>query len=224
MRRRWVLGILIATAACGHQEEAKSTEPEQSTSVTLTLNKAPNLATSTKLAIFRTIEGRPQAVKVGDSVDHAFELFPQPTGAIAVGELPKDFNQSVFESKGWDFAAGKPAEAFGIISNAGRVVVALHQLQGTKEEGKEGQVRFATESFGNPTQPPVTQGPISYWFWEEGDQRYMICAIKKADDLYDVTVALGAQQAMDSLRMSVAAAKEDSEKAGPILEGLLKRA
>lgn len=215
------LAYLLAAAAlcgCGNQAQKQATSttaPIETTASDGPISPPPPsvVTASTKFFLGKMQDGHMETARVGDTVEHVFRVFPQPNSANASNDLPSEFKSGGYRGKGWDNLTSKPAEAFGVISHEDQCLLLMHQLNGTTQDGLDTQLNFAYENFGRPAQSEVQQGPISYWFWEDGGQRYMICAFNKGRGKIDATIVLGATATMDTLRMNKGAAQLDAKKA-----------
>lgn len=213
-----VLGFLLGGCGGGDKKDdagTSSASPDPQTSQPISTSAAPasqDLRTPTKLFLVKNIDGRQQKASIGDTVEHVLELFPQPPSAALNNDLPQELAGSGYRARGWDNPSARPGEAFGVISLNERAALMMRQLTRTTDDGLNTQIAIAEEAFGKSTLPPISEGPVSYWFWEDNKQRYMICAIRKGKTL-DLTLALGTWGLMDQLGMSHAAAQLDAKRA-----------
>lgn len=214
------LGLFVMVLAGCSAPEAKVEEPvAKKTDSDTVETPVPNrsrpvdLPMNGKLAFFRTQDGKIVKAQVGDSLEHVFSVFPKPPRAIDANELPAELKGRGLTAQGWDNPTGRPADAFATIMAGGRSGLLMRQLIRTTSDGLEAQIEIAKANFGEPTNKPISVGNIGYWFWEDSGQRYMICAIKHSEKDIDITVSLGTDELMNTLRMSPTAASADAKKA-----------
>jgi hypothetical protein len=127
------------------------------------------------------------SLKVGDSISKALQTFPEPTrGAYEIHDLPSQFDDS-FLAKGWETSTG---EGFGAVSQEGKVVGAIYELQNERSTSVDDFVRDELQGMA-PTQPKMIEGGgATYRFWHVKTQTVMIC-LMKTNQGEDLTLAMG---------------------------------
>jgi len=168
----------------------------------------PEEGVSSTLALWE--EGK--AVHVGDSEQHAFEVFPKPSKAVESSDLP---SQIVGKYKARSWSGG--SRGFGVITLEGRVVLALATYDNTTLEQVQRLVQEYTGAI--PEVAPRTVGVegSEYWFWELGTQRLMICESSDYKNRIGVALAVGDEKLMDALRMNPLFAAKDLSRANELL-------
>lgn len=200
-----LLGLIsLGLAACGPQGSA-GIDPEsmiaEKPKVKVSLGWIPE-------------EGAPMMVN-GDnrlhlhaSAEDAFRAFPRPKGAFDFFEDPP-LEGDTYVAKGWQ----NNVEAFGVLLVRNKVVLALRTIDNADAELVSTKLRTYEEAFA-PAKPDLVPGEFaSYWFWELGQARLMICNSHDAKMKGQLVIALGDVDVMNALRMSRPAASQDLTEA-----------
>ncbi|MEQ1823356.1 MAG: hypothetical protein ABL949_12675 [Fimbriimonadaceae bacterium] len=194
---RWFVRTLIGAAGCAAfcGCSAPTPAPQAISMPSIILPKtveAPDSLEATRLGLI----GDSDLLHVGDSLEQVEKLFPTPTGAVSVKELPAAFGPQ-YEAQGYD-TVGK---SLGAIMFEDKLALAMIYRSGVKAGEFATIVKSYQDRFGPPSQK-VGQGSITYSFWETGNQRLMVCvAIDEKNQLRNLTISIGHQTMMDSLRM-----------------------
>jgi|GEM_PF-3003023 len=191
---RVILATLLAAAAasgCAPDVDTPAPPKEAETAPAVNLT-ALSTDPSQAVGLFRG-DG---VVKVGDTWEKARALIPGPSTAYELHDLPKKLPEQ-FEVKGWETSEG---EGYGMILYQDRIVAAMYQLQGTKED--EVNEFYTSESKGmGPITPTTYVGNgLRFWFWKDDKTRQstMMCAQQKRRGI-DLTIAMGDDQILDVL-------------------------
>lgn len=153
-------------------------------------------------------------IVVGMTVDAAMGQIPKPDSAAAVNGMPLSLTDPPFNAKGWQ----NTSQGFGVISVDGRVGLAVRRLKVAPKNFVSAALEAQRKAVGG--EPPLTlsDGVVSYYFWERENQRVMINAVRLPDGNYSVTWAIGDITLMDHLHMNVKDAQTDMEEARKIRE------
>jgi len=143
-------------------------------------------------------------LRIHSTEDQAFEVFARPKNGFDFFE-ESPITGDDYVAKGWQSSV----ESFGVLSLRNKVVLAMYTLDYTSADQLSEKVRLYQEAF--PTiEPSVLPGDkASYWFWEVGRVRLMICASQDTKRKQQLVIALGDTDVMDALRMSTDAARLD---------------
>jgi hypothetical protein len=169
----------------------------------------PDLGERTSIALLH----RGQTLRVGDPVERAFQVFPAPPKSYDFFELPRGFGRQ-FRARGWE----TNYESFGVIAYQGKIVVALHVLENATKEELDDLVRDLELQVPS-TALTVGGRQITYWFWEAGNHRLVVCAQPAEKGDFTITEAIGVAEAMSAIRLDPAIAQSDVRTA----ENLLSR-
>lgn len=153
-------------------------------------------------------------IVVGMSVDAAMAQFPKSDRAAAVSGTPLTLTDPPFNAKGWQ----STSQGFGVISVDGRVGLAVRRLKVSPKNFVAAAVEAQQRAVGGEPPLSISDGVVSYYFWERENQRVMINAVQLPDKNYSVTWAIGDISLMDHLRMNVKDAQTDIEEARKIRE------
>lgn len=142
------------------------------------------------------------------SEEDAFRVFPRPKGAFDFFEDPP-IDGEPFIGKGWQ----SNVEAMGVLLLRNKVVLALNTLDNADAETVSEKLQVYEEAL-QPRKPDLVPGEFaSYWFWEVGQVRLMICHSHDAKNQGQLVIALGDVDVMNALRMSRVAASQDLTEA-----------
>ncbi|HJP82237.1 MAG TPA: hypothetical protein VJ835_01925 [Fimbriimonadaceae bacterium] len=161
----------------------------------------------TTLRMFR----RGDEVRVGDNIDSALRVFREEKNAYQVSELPAGWKDQAYTCRGWD----NGASGFAAIVFDEKVALAMYH----EERATETRLQEIVGDYDRALSPEpttVTGTRVRYWFWDEGGQRFMICAVQLPVEGLSITTALGGQKLMDILRMNPVAADRDRQSADQI--------
>jgi hypothetical protein len=169
----------------------------------------PDFGERTSIALLH----RGQALRVGDPVERAFQVFPAPPKSYDFFELPRGFGRQ-FRARGWE----TNYESFGVIAYQGKIVVALHVLENATKEELDGLVKDL-ELQVPTTALTIGAKQITYWFWEAGNHRLVVCAQPAEKGDFTITEGIGVAEAMSAIRLDPISAQSDVGTA----ENLLSR-
>jgi len=122
-------------------------------------------------------------------------------------DWPKDIRASGWESEDRGFGL--------LISNEKIVGMLYSENETTPERIAEIKADYSS-TFGNP-QASSDSTNVHYSFWEDDENRLVICSTKNHKGKLVVTVGCGLKQIMDKLGLSIGEAKKESEAAERIL-------
>lgn len=143
-------------------------------------------------------------LRLHSSEEEAFNAFPRPRGAYDFFEDPPLDGDS-YVAKGWQSGA----EGFGIVLVRNRVVLALQTFDNVDADTASQTLQLYEQAMA-PTVPEVVPSELaSYWFWETGQARLMVCQTTDSKHKNQLVVALGDADVMNALRMSRPAASQD---------------
>jgi hypothetical protein len=139
------------------------------------------------------------------SSEEAGRFFPGPENASEFRELPPNF-RSPYRARGWE----ANRVGFGVILYEGFVAAAMYQESNLTLEDVHEIVRPYLESFGDAHRT-LSGARVQYWFWQERGHRLMVhyAPNVNGEGRYDLTIAVGADAAMDGIRASYQDALED---------------
>lgn len=143
-------------------------------------------------------------LRIHATEDQAFEVFARPKNGFDFFE-ESPITGDEYVAKGWQSGI----ESFGVLSLRNKVVLAMYTLDYTSADQLSEKVRQYQEAFST-IEPSVLPGDkASYWFWEVGRVRLMICASQDTKRKQQLVIALGDTDVMDALRMSPDSARLD---------------
>lgn len=205
-----LLLLLVALAGCGDPASVApiATDTAPATTTPPETVASPDFNRLTTLAL---VSGD-RTLKVGDSTDQAESFFERPRRSFLLRELPEAFGPG-YRARGWE----SDRQGFGIVSYRDRVAAAMLTVEGVDETVVQEtlQTHRRNDDPNNPDRRTFTQESrvARYWFWEEANQRVMVCAAKTYRGDFTVTVAVGDIAALDALRMSPEEARNDANRA-----------
>ncbi|HVT13072.1 MAG TPA: hypothetical protein VHE55_12480 [Fimbriimonadaceae bacterium] len=230
-----MLVLAIAAVGCANERVASQDGNPAAPSALQTppLTATPTFETASRLGLIR----RSGTVRVGMNQDDAFSIFTQPPNSYEKSDLPASFDASSYEATGWQ----SKGEGFGMILCKGKVfkgevykdkvVVAVDELDGLTEARLASDVvKPYIDAFGQPQyfddKNELKSGFLDgrfvrYWFWQSGSNTgdiLMICATEVKMDKLNVTIAVGWDSAMATLRMTPASALEDQRSADRLID------
>lgn len=154
-------------------------------------------------------------LRLHESEEDAFRVFPRPRGAYDFFE-DTPLEGDAYVAKGWQ----NNAEGFGVLLVRNRIVLAMQTLDKVDADTVSQRLKLYEEALA-PMSPDVVPGEVaSYWFWEVGQARLMICQTKDAKQESQLVIALGDADVMNALRMSRQAASQDMVEARVKLQKL----
>ena len=209
----WFGWIILALAGC-QSGDALIPEPEPATDHAKVDSVAkPVSFSATEIAL--VIVKNP--ITVGYSSEGAFQLFHDRDSSKSGFEkvdLPPKF-QFPYRALTWESGHS----GFGEITYNSVLVFAMYQedvsalYKGDKAQDRVDQLVKDHKDQLNGKAPDEVKGEkggrIHYYFWDEDNQRLMICSYQNAQDETMVTVAMGDDVVMDALDMS----KQKAERA-----------
>lgn len=154
------------------------------------------------------------ALRVGDPVKTAFEIFPKPPGAYEGTDLPQQVGGKDYKALYWDSGP----LSFGVILTDERVVMAQEITENATAKMVDDEVSVYRKAIYMVEPKTIVGTEASYWFWELGTQRLMICKATDYKSRITLTTALGDENMMNVLRMSPVFAAKDAEQASQLLE------
>ncbi len=164
---------------------------------------APNFGRSSSIVL----ENDGTKLHVGDPGQKAFGLYEKPKKSYEFRDLPAQFGEG-FRARGWE----SDIESYGVITFEDQLAVAVRTLLKVEEARVQEAIRNVRYEAGKEIQA-VTSSKSRYWFWEVGRHRKMICAMDTGNEEFTLTIAIGENNAMTGLRMSVQHAERDSRRA-----------
>ncbi len=204
------LPILLVVAAilvgCNSEQKAASKQPAETPKQDKSIDLPSNLQSST----LGLIKNR-RLVRVGDSAEQALEAFEKPDKARAMSEPPPDWPKDI-RATGWE----SDDRGLGLLMSSERVVGMLYSESETTPERIAEIKGDYTSTFGTP-QAVSDSTNVHYSFWEDDENRLVICSTKNHKGKLVVTVACGLKSIMDKLGLSISEAKKESETAERIL-------
>lgn len=147
-----------------------------------------------------------QKLAVGDGVAHWSQVFPRPIhGSFAVKEVPRALSASDLTAQGWETAT----KGFGALINSQKVALAM--VWESKDHAARAASINALYTKVNQELPvqKVASGGVSYLFWEDHGIRMMLFTQRLSEDSFNITVSIGEDQLMDSLRAGPIQARDD---------------
>ncbi len=204
MRRATLaLGCIFVLAGC-QGVDAPGGQDAPTTPAVTTNTPEPGDLRKTALAIFRK-DGK---VQVGDTWEQAAEVFPAPKRSFEVNDPPGKLTKP-YRAKAWESST----EGFGIVTyNDKALVAAMYQLQRGTKDDLDQIVDSHLKSLSNIAPVQISGTRVKYWFWEQENQRLMICGLLSQNDVMKITVAVGDRTVMTQLGMAPALAQQDQAK------------
>lgn len=151
-------------------------------------------------------------VRFGDTEERVFNVFAKPTGATDFFEDPPVEGED-FSSHGWQGSQ----EGFAAILLGNRMVMGLYTMERASQDTIGDLVNNLTESFKPVEATFVPSGNGTYWFWDQGRVRVMLCTFTDVKQKTSLALALGDADLMDATSMSPSAARQDLLEASQIL-------
>jgi len=211
--RIWPAVFLLALPlGCGgpkNGDDAKvdpNNGPDRSVIVTPAKLPAPDFVTRTSLRMVRLGD----ELRVGDTVEDAARVFKEEKNSFKLSEMPPGWKDESYKCSGWDTATS----GFGVITYTDRVALALYHEDRVKEDRLQEILDTYTKLI--PSSPvPIRGTRVRYWYWEEGPQRLMICAVSTPapNEGLNVSISLGDDHLMDLFRMNPKASENDVKSA-----------
>lgn len=155
-------------------------------------------------------------LRLHSSEEEVFRAFPRPRGAYDFFEEPP-ITGDTYVAKGWQ----SNGEGFGVLLVRNRMVLGMQTLENVDADTISQRLQLYEQAMA-PMLAEVVPGELaSYWFWEVGQARLMICQTKDAKQNSQLVVALGDADVMNALRMSRQAASQDLVEARVKLQKML---
>lgn len=149
----------------------------------------------------------PSRIAVGDDPAEAVSGgFKKPERAVTVTRLPVGLDDA-FRFSGWEGSD----RTLGLVSRNRNVLLAVDTRERVSQEVRDRAVGSYSSRFGKPE--TVSQARVSYWFWEDGNVRLMVCSALDARGDLSLTSALGVAALMNNYRMSKETAEKDAAQA-----------
>lgn len=211
MRRHlWLLILPLLTLGCAQEEGGPSgSEASGATASKNTLELAGPDDPS-KIGLFNDNA----SIKVGDSWDKAKGAFPEPQRiAYDIHDLPTDIPSEKFEAHGWETPTG---EGFGVITYDGKVVVAMYQLENTKQDDLTDFLKLQEQGIGGRADQQFGSRTLQFWFWTDptAHQTLMVSSLLTARGL-NITMAMGDDSVLARLHISETDARRETTQLGP---------
>lgn len=211
--RIWpALLLLVLPLGCGGPKNGDDTKPDttnvpdRSAIAAPTKVSPPDFMIRTNLRMFHKSE----ELRVGDTSDEAMRIFPEEKNSFKLADMPPGWKDDAYKCTGWDTSN----LGFGIITYNDRMAFALYHEDRTKEERLQEILDTYTKLI--PSSPtPIRGSRVRYWYWEDGPQRLMICAVSSPipNEGVNVTIALGDAEIMNLFRMNPKASENDVKMA-----------
>lgn len=152
-------------------------------------------------------------VRFGETEERVFSVFAKPSGAVDFFEEPP-VEGDEYSSHGWQ--SGQ--EGFAAIMVGNRMALGLHTLERAGRETVSDSISSLSADF-KPTEPTfVPSGNGTYWFWDKGRVRVMLCTFTDLKGKTSMATAIGDADLMDAMSMNPASARQDLLEASNILE------
>lgn len=190
INRFFILGVIIFILnGCGQNKKESNVEDDS-----LKLKLTPS---------YLCMLVKNEEIKLGESLDGVYQKIPKPDKALYLRSLPEVFSPP-FKAHGWE--KGNDTYAFITCNDLVYLILRTHeQVNKTYIDPILNQYKKA---FLTPHKK-ITGTTGTYWFWENNNQRLMICQTKDINQKLGITVALGNIQLMDRLRMDPFSAQKD---------------
>ena len=153
-------------------------------------------------------------LSIGDSERSAFETFTKSREAFESTKPPPKLATDLLKARSWE----DDRQGFGVLTRDGRVLFAMRTVTGANREDIDEDIAMYRGAFGTEQLITIEGRQVSYWFWEGTLIRLMICVDSTAKGSKTITIALGLNAIMDSLRMNRIDAPKDLAAAEGILE------
>ncbi len=150
---------------------------------------------------------------VGEDLDLALNAdgFKHPEKSTSVNRLPPGLDAS-YQCYGWETSG----RAFGVIATKRKVLLALDTYENADQQAFDDLKKLFSDRFGEAKS--VTSSRVQYYFWEDRQDRLMLCSTLNPDGAQSFSVAIGVKQLMDFFRMDAASATEDSASADDLFQ------
>lgn len=198
MRNAFAFVLLISTLTAGCQGLGDLATPEVSSKTQV---PAPGPLEVGKFSLPK----EDRSLKLGDSLQQALRVFPEPSGAFHYADLPEGFALP-YQSSVWE----TNREGFGVITYNDKAVLVMHQVEGVDQERLNQVVEAFRSMGGTTTYEFIPGGRVNYWFWEDRSQRLMVCGMLIDQKNLRITIALGERTVMDALGISATKARIDA--------------
>jgi|GEM_PF-3007907 len=208
--RIWpIVAASLLLAGCGASKNGDDPKPEASLGPDRSMISAPtrlmppDFVTKSTLKMVR----HGDELHVGDTSEDALRVFKEEKNAFQLTDLPPGWKDDSFKCIGWDTGT----MGFGAITYGDRMAFGLYH----EDRVKEDRLQEMLDTYEKSTEiapVQVTGSRVRYWFWEEGPQRLMICAVSVPNDgTLNVSIALGDIHVMDLFRMNKDLADKDKD-------------
>ncbi|MFM9873309.1 MAG: hypothetical protein ACKVQS_07580 [Fimbriimonadaceae bacterium] len=136
--------------------------------------------------------------------------YRRPKRGVTLRELPPEVS-SDFVGLGWETTE----RTVSLVAKESDVVMALDMENSVTMEHRDEVVSKYQFIYGDPS-ATVGDQRASYWFWEKGPVRVMICSVRIGEGTFRLTSVLGLGTVMDRLRMDADSARQDVGAAAQI--------
>lgn len=172
----------------------------------------PNFNDRTSLKMVR----KGDEVRVGDDIDSALRAFSEERNAYKVTEMPPGWKDPAYSCQGWDTGL----VGFAAITFDEKVALALYHEDKVSEDRLQ-EILDTYQRMLQSNGQPETGSKVRYRFWEDGNQRLMICAVQSPEGL-NISIALGVKHIMDFFNMNPLSASKDRQEAERLFQAAAK--
>lgn len=216
--------VLIALAGCS-SDAPTPTEPSGPTTILTAAMEPPKqplpLPDFQHTSNLGILKGQ-DTLKVGMSVEDALAIFAEPRGSYEKSERPPAIPEP-YEIRGWQASD----QGFGLVAYQGRVVAAMHQMEGVTPDRLEELAQRYRSEYG-PAKVFIPGDFARYWIWDNqepgrpADHILLVSASQTHPNRFFVTEAIGWQPIMQALGMIPETAARDARIANKMAEDRAK--
>lgn len=153
------------------------------------------------------------SLTMGESVEAAERAFPRPRNAFEFFEEPP-FTGDDYQCFGWQ----SRSEAFAGVYLRDQLVVGLYSQERVTDETLARVVEEYKNAYLSLPMEEIPAKYGTYYFWEAGPARLMVGSSLDGSKRRELVIAIGQRDAMDALRMSSTAIRQDLLDASSILD------
>lgn len=153
------------------------------------------------------------SLTVCQSVESAERVFPRPRNAFEFFEEPP-FTGDDYQCFGWQ----SRSEAFAGVYLRDQLVVGLYSQEQVTDETLARVVERYKSAYINLPMEEIPAKYGTYYFWEAGLVRLMVGSSLDGSKRRELVIGVGHRDAMDALRMSSTAIRQDLLDASSILD------
>lgn len=154
-----------------------------------------------------------QTLSLCDTVDSAERAFPRPRNAFEFFEEPP-FTGDDYQCFGWQ----SRSEAFAGVFLRDQLVVGLYSQERVTDETLARTVEEYKARYRDLSVEEIPAKYGTYYFWESGGARLMVGSSLDGAKQRELVIAVGHVEAMEALRMSSTAIRQDLLDASSILD------